>query len=137
MDGVLFCEQGSLTEPGGLTYMPTRINSANEKYTATTILSNYRGRWFNSVNDVVIHNDGSIWFTDPPYGYEQGIRPVPQLPPQTYRFDPSTGGIRAVEDSIKRPNGLCFSPDEQTLYVTDTDWVHGDGTTDDTRASTM
>ncbi|KAL3425565.1 SMP-30/Gluconolaconase/LRE-like region [Phlyctema vagabunda] len=120
-DGVLFCEQGSLTEPGGLVYM-----EAQAPYKTEVILSNYHGRWFNSVNDVVIHADGSIWFTDPTYGYDQGIRPLSQIICQTYRYDPATGDIRAMDDSVRRPNGLCFSPDQQTLYITDTDGVHGD-----------
>ncbi len=119
-EGVLFCEQGSLTEPGGLVYM-----NKSPPYETEIIISDYHGRWFNSVNDVVIHNDKSIWFTDPTYGYEQGIRPVPQLPPQTYRYDPYTGDIRAMEDSLQKPNGLCFSPDQSTLYITDTAGVAG------------
>ncbi|KAF2658470.1 calcium-dependent phosphotriesterase [Lophiostoma macrostomum CBS 122681] len=120
-DGILFCEQGSLSTPGGLTYM-----SAEPPYRSTPLLTNYHGRWFNSVNDVVVHRDGSIWFTDPPYGFEQGIRPVPQLPAHTYRFDPGNGDIRAVEDSLLKPNGLCFSPDQGALYITDTAGVRGD-----------
>ncbi|KAH6612984.1 gluconolactonase precursor [Boeremia exigua] len=124
-DGVLFCEQGNLTEPGGLTYMDGHRNSTTGEYTTTNLLSSYYGRWFNSVNDIVVHANGSIWFTDPPYGYEQGIRPVPQLPAQTYRFDPSTGNVRAVEDSLKKPNGLCFSPDQRVMYITDTAGVRG------------
>lgn len=96
-------------------------------YKTTPILTNYHGRWFNSVNDVVVHSDGSIWFTDPSYGFEQDIRPRPQLPNQIYRFDPESGDIRAMADGIAMPNGLCFSPDEQTLYITDTDGVHGEG----------
>ncbi|MCJ1305057.1 hypothetical protein MMC08_007871 [Hypocenomyce scalaris] len=121
-DGILFCAQGTFTDPGGLIFMePT------PPYKTRTILSNYHGRWFNSVNDVVIHTDGSIWFTDPTYGFEQNIRPHPQLPRQVYRYDPKTGDIRAVADGICRPNGLCFSPDEKTMYITDTDGVHGIG----------
>ncbi|KAJ4357333.1 uncharacterized protein N0V89_001908 [Didymosphaeria variabile] len=127
-DGVLFCEQVSLTEPGGLTYMTTHIDTMTGQYRSTKLLSNYHGRWFNSVNDVVVHRDGGIWFTDPPYGHEQGIRPVPQLPAQTYRFDPFTGNVRAVEDSLQKPNGLCFSPDQKILYITDTAGVRGDTT---------
>lgn len=95
-------------------------------YTTRTLLSNYYGRWFNSVNDVIVAKNGNIWFTDPPYGYEQGIRPVPQLPAQTYCFDPVKGAVRAVDDSLKKPNGLCFSPDQKTLYITDTASVRGD-----------
>ena len=131
-DDLLFCAQGSKTSRGGLVSMQTK-----PPYTTRTILNNYHGRAFNSPNDVVIHSDGSIWFTDPIYGYEQGFKSAPQLPNQVYRFDPGTGDVRVVADGFGRPNGLCFSPDEQTLYVTDTDWIHGDGTTDDTRASTM
>ncbi|KAJ4364951.1 hypothetical protein N0V83_008567 [Neocucurbitaria cava] len=114
-DGVLFCEQGSLTEPGGLTYMRATADPRTGNYTTRTLLSNYYGRWFNSVNDVIVAKNSNIWFTDPPYGYEQGIRPVPQLPAQTYCFDPVKGAVRAVDDSLKKPNGLCFSPDQKTL----------------------
>jgi gluconolactonase len=130
--GVLFCAQGSHSSKGGLVSM-----EANAPYKVQTLVNNYHGRRFNSLNDVVIKSDGSVWFTDPIYGSEQGFCPKPQLPNQLYRFETETGSIRAVADGFGRPNGLCFSPDEQTLYVTDTDWVHGDGTTDDTRASTM
>ncbi|PPJ51602.1 hypothetical protein CBER1_08484 [Cercospora berteroae] len=128
--GVLFCDQGHVDTSGGLVLM-----EPSPPYATTTLLSSYHHRRFTSVNDVVIHTDGSIWFTDPIYGHEQGFRPEPQLPCQVYRFDPASGDIRVVADGFGRPNGLCFSPDEQTLYVTDTDWIHGDGTTDLTRAS--
>ena len=101
------------------------------------IVTNYHGRWFNSVNDVVVHTDGSIWFTDPQYGYEQHIRPRNQLPNQVYRYDPTTGDVRAVADGLVKPNGLCFSPDEETMYVTDTAGVVGEGDYDPSRASSM
>jgi gluconolactonase len=130
--GVLFCDQGTLEEPGGLVFM-----EAKPPYATKTLISSYHWRLFSSVNDVVLHTDGSVWFTDPTYGYDQGFRNAPQLPAQVYRFDPASGDIRAVADDFGRPNGLCFSPDEQTLYVTDTDWIHGDGTTDLARPSSM
>lgn len=140
-DGILFCAQGTLTTPGGLAYLPlppsSSTNNTKPQYSASTLLSSFHNRPFNSPNDVVIHSDGSIWFTDPIYGSEQGIRPPPRLPNQVYRFDPATGGVRAVADGFGRPNGICFSPDEKVVYITDTDWIHGDGTTDDTRASHM
>ncbi|KAB2580440.1 Gluconolactonase [Lasiodiplodia theobromae] len=131
-DGILFCSQGSPTQPSGLFYM-----SASPPYTSTLVLDNFHGRHFNSVNDVIVHSDGSIWFTDPIYGFEQGYRPRPQLPNQVYRYDPDTKSIRAVADGFGRPNGICFSPDEKIVYITDTDWIHGDGTTDDTRPSSI
>ncbi|KAL4932831.1 SMP-30/gluconolactonase/LRE family protein [Aspergillus undulatus] len=131
-DGVLICAQGSLDMPSGLYYMST-----TPPYTTNIIASNFHGRPFNSVNDVVVHSDGSFWFTDPIYGYEQGYRPAPRLPSQVYRFDPVDGSIHAMADGFGRPNGICFSPDEKIVYVTDTDWIHGGGTTDDTRVSSM
>lgn len=130
--GILFCAQGSKTEPPGLCHM-----NSEAPYSTRYLLSSYHGRPFNSPNDVIVHSDGSIWFTDPIYGYEQHIRPTPQLPSQVYRFDPEVGDLRVVADGFGRPNGLAFSPNEQTLYVTDTDWIHGDGTCDDQRASSM
>ncbi|KAL9100338.1 MAG: hypothetical protein Q9163_004274 [Psora crenata] len=131
-DGLILCAQGSLREPSGLIYM-----EAKRPHKTTTLLNNYHSRPFNSPTDVVVHSDGSIWFTDPIYGYEQGFRPKPQLPQQVYRFDPSTGDIRVVADGFGRPNGLCFSPDENTLYITDTDIIHGDGSIDNRRAATI
>lgn len=131
-NGILFCAQGTLTAPGGLVWM-----DAKPPYRCESLISSFHGRNFNSVNDVVVHSDGSLWFTDPIYGFEQGIRPKPSLPSQVYRFDPATKSIRPVADGFARPNGLCFSPDENIVYVTDTDWIHGDGTTDDSRVSHM
>lgn len=131
-DGVLFCAQGSPTSPGGLVYMEAR-----PPYKTEVILNNYLGRSFNSVNDVVIHSDGSIWFTDPVYGYEQNIRPRPVLPSVVYRFDPESGDLRVMADGFGKPNGISFSPDEKTVYVTDTAAQHGGGEFDSTRAATM
>ncbi|EOD46003.1 Six-bladed beta-propeller TolB-like protein [Neofusicoccum parvum] len=130
--GILFCSQGSPTQPAGLHEM-----SASPPYASSLVVDNFHGRPFNSANDVVVHSDGSIWFTDPIYGFEQGYRPTPQLPNQVYRYDPATKGIRAMADGFGRPNGICFSPDEKIVYITDTDWIHGDGTTDNTRPSSM
>lgn len=121
-DGLLYCAQGSKTNPGGLVYVPEPV----PPYTGTTLISSFHGRQFNSVNDVIVHpRDGSIWFTDPTYGYHQGIRPEPSLPCQVYRFEPERQHIRALADGFVRPNGLCFSPDLTVLYVTDTGAIHG------------
>ncbi|KAH7082969.1 hypothetical protein BKA63DRAFT_140720 [Paraphoma chrysanthemicola] len=140
-DGILFCAQGTLDEPGGIAYMPLKrsnnVNADNDKHEAELLVSSFHGRPFNSPNDVVVHSDGTIWFTDPIYGWEQGIRPRPRLPNQVYRYNPATGGIRAIADGFGRPNGICFSPDEKIVYITDTDWIHGDGSVDDMRASSI
>lgn len=127
---VLFCAQGSMTEPSGLYRMSTTA-----PYKSEMLKPDFHGQPFNSVNDVVIHSDGSIWFTDPIYGFEQGYRPPPSLPNQVYRWCPDSGSIRAIADGFGRPNGICFSPDEQVVYITDTDRVHGDGTIDGQRVA--
>jgi len=130
-DAICFCAQGTKTEPGGIVVM-----DLDDPHRTVTLADSYHGRLFNSVNDVVTHTDGSIWFTDPTYGYEQDFREKPQLPCQVYRLDPESGDIRVVADGFGRPNGLCFSPAEDVMYITDTDMVHGDGV-DPTRVGTM
>lgn len=79
---------------------------------------------FNSPNDVAVKRDSTIWFTDPSYGWLQGFRPRPLLRDAVWRYDPRTGGAIAVADSFDKPNGLCFSPDERTLYVADNGEPH-------------
>jgi gluconolactonase len=126
-DGILFCSQGSpQAGTGGIYYMP---RNAPPK----PMVTNFFGRDFNSVNDVVVAKDGAIWFTDPNYGNEQDFRQRPKLPNQVYRFDPGTGDLRVVADGFGRPNGIAFCPDEKTVYITDTDAIHGDGNKDLTR----
>jgi len=79
---------------------------------------------FNSPNDVVVKRDGTIWFTDPSYGWLQGFRPQPLLRDAVWRYDPRTGSVICVADSFDKPNGICFSPDERTLYVADNGGPH-------------
>lgn len=130
--GILFCAQGGMNDPSGLFYLDLK-----EPNKATLLVSAFHGRPFNSLNDVVINSDGSIWFTDPSYGFEQGYRPAARLPNQVYRFDPETEDLRVVADGFGHPNGICFSPDEKIVYITDTDWINGTGVTDDTKSSSM
>ena len=89
---------------------------------------------FNSPNDVVVRSDGTIWFTDPSYGFLQGFRPEPSAPDAVYRFDPRTGELATVAVSLDKPNGLCFSPGESTLYVTDSGANHEPGSFEASRA---
>lgn len=84
---------------------------------STTVLADQiDGVPFNSPNDIVVHPDGGIWFTDPGYGVP---KPLPQ-PEAIYRIDSQTGVVKRVDDALVKPNGLCFSPDFKHLYVADT-----------------
>jgi len=131
-NGIVWTAQGSMNDKGGLVQM-----SVTPPYNTTLLLDTFYGRQFNSLNDVVINDDGSIWFTDPSYGWHQGIRPKPKLPNQVYRFDPATKDVRVVADGFGRPNGISFSPDQKVVYITDTAETVGDGTKDDTLPATM
>ncbi|MBU8543380.1 MULTISPECIES: SMP-30/gluconolactonase/LRE family protein [Roseomonadaceae] len=87
----------------------------------TVIADQFEGKRLNSPNDVVVKSDGSIWFTDPPFGiggFYEGERHTPELPhTNVYRVDGQSGEITLVADDVDHPNGLAFSPDESILYV--------------------
>jgi len=85
----------------------------------TVIADSYDGKQLNSPNDVVVKSDGSVWFTDPPFGilgFYEGYKAEPELPTNLYRVD-RTGKITVATGEVDRPNGLAFSPDESILYV--------------------
>jgi gluconolactonase len=88
----------------------------------------YKGKRLNSPNDVVVKSDGSIWFTDPPYGilsdYEGDMSESELGANNVYRIDPDTGELTVVADDFDKPNGIAFSPDESVLYVADTGASH-------------
>jgi gluconolactonase len=90
----------------------------------SVLCDRYRGNRLNSPNDLVVKSDGTIWFTDPPYGIlapHQGYGGVQEQPGSyVYRFDPAIPEIDAVVTDMPRPNGLAFNPDESILYVSDT-----------------
>ena len=120
----------------------------------TILATHYQAKRLNSPNDVIAHPDGSVWFTDPPYGAQlyEGTVDVPggpanisgrlnqrvgqpaeigtdqrELPTNVYRLDQS-GRLDIVigEDDVRDPNGLCFSPDYKKLYVVSTGRGPGD-----------
>ncbi|KND61937.1 Gluconolactonase [Candidatus Burkholderia verschuerenii] len=86
----------------------------------TVIADKFDGKPLNSPNDIVVKSDGSIWFTDPPFGingFYEGEQAEPQLKPSVYRVDGQSGEMTVMIDDFIGPNGLAFSPDESILYV--------------------
>ncbi|MCX6046535.1 MAG: SMP-30/gluconolactonase/LRE family protein [Chloroflexi bacterium] len=104
-----------------------RVTRTEYDGSITVLMDSYQGKRLNAPNDVVVHSDGSIWFTDPGYGilmnYE-GARAEFELPTNVYRIDPQSGQATVVAGDFEKPNGLCFSPDESKLYIVDTGVSH-------------
>jgi len=89
----------------------------------TVIADKWQGKPLNSPNDVVVHPDGGIWFTDPTYGIQgnyEGFQATPEVKQAVYRVDPKAAKIEIVSTDFGQPNGLCFSPDYKKIYIADT-----------------
>lgn len=138
-------------EPGsnGLTFDPSghlvmcehgdrRISRLEADGSKTTLVDRYQGKRLNSPNDVVFKSNGDMYFTDPPFGLPKSFDdPAKELPFQgVYRVS-KTGEVTLLTNKVKAPNGIAFSPDEKTLYVSNADrtnavWmafpVNADGT---------
>ena len=85
---------------------------------STTLLAaRFDGKRFNSPNDVAIRSDGTLWFTDPPWGLT-GSREIPGN--WVYKLEPKTGRVEVVHKYLAMPNGIVFSPDESRIYIADT-----------------
>jgi len=120
---LLVCEQGTLGSPARISAVD-RVTGATETIVEAAL---------NSPNDVVVRSDGTIWFTDPSYGYLQGFRPPPAHGDRVYRFDPTTARLSVVASDFDKPNGLAFSPDESVLYIGDSGANHQPGSFDPRR----
>jgi len=96
-----------------------RVTLTDIDGSVTVLADRYQGKRLNSPNDVVVRSDGSVYFTDPPYGLAN-LTVWKELPFNgVYRIAPD-GEIVLLVDDFDRPNGLAFSPDESILYVNDT-----------------
>lgn len=107
------CEQGN-----------RRVTRTEHDGSTTVLAETYRGKRFNSPNDVVESADGAIWFTDPSYGIDsdyEGHQAESEIGAcHVYRADPVDGSVTIVADDFSRPNGLAFSLDSSLLYIADT-----------------
>ena len=117
-------QQGRLITCEHLTRRVTRTEHDGR---LTVLMDRFDGKPLNAPNDVVVHSDGAVCFTDPGYGilvgYE-GQRAEAELPTRVYRLDIVTGEATVVADDLVKPNGLCFSPDESRLYISDSGISH-------------
>jgi len=117
-NGNIFDLQGRLITA---EHLGRRIIRTEPDGSITVLADNYNGRKLNSPNDLAIESDGSVWFTDPPFGlgsYYEGVEAEPELEFHgVYRIDGKTGELKLVLDDLAGPNGLAFSPDEKYLYI--------------------
>jgi len=95
-----------------------RLARLTDEKTLDTLAAEYDGKRLNSPNDLAVSSDGSIYFTDPPYGVDEENRELSYS--GVYRLSPD-GSLTLLDDGLSRPNGICFSPDESQLYVNDSE----------------
>lgn len=102
---LLACEHGN-----------RRVSRTEKDGTVLTLADTFDGHLLNSPNDIVGKSDGTIYFTDPPYGIKPEEKEQPHNGVYLLRSD---GSLELLADDFERPNGLAFSPDESTLYIDD------------------
>jgi gluconolactonase len=110
---VLLCQHGN-----------RRIVSIDRDMRLSTVVDRFQGKRLNSPNDLIYHSNGTLYFTDPPYGLPlQDDDPEKELPFNgVYRL--KDGHLELLVDDMTRPNGLALSPDERTLYIANSDDNH-------------
>ena len=101
----------------------SRVTRTEPDGSITVLATHYEGKELNSPNDIIVKNDGSIYFSDPSFGRMEyyGVPREQDLDFQgLYRLDPESGELRLLASDFDQPNGLCFSLDESMLFVNDT-----------------
>ena len=115
-NGMCRDRQGRLLTCEHLTRRVTRTEYNGK---ITVLVDSFDGKRFNSPNDICCKSDGSIWFTDPPFGigsHWEGEKATPELPHSVYRIS-ADGKLSLVTDQLAGPNGIAFSPDEKKIYI--------------------
>ncbi len=110
---VLLCQHGN-----------RRIARIDKDMKVTTLVDKFEGKKFNSPNDLVFRSDGSLYFTDPPYGLPKGDDDPTKELKFNGVFRLANGKLQAIVKDLTRPNGIALSPDEKTLYVAVSDEAH-------------
>lgn len=123
-NGMVFDAEGRLLVCEHVSSTLVRLGAGGER---EVLASHYDGRELNSPNDVVVRSDGFVFFTDPPYGRMNDthgtVRPQELAFQGVFAVAPE-GELILLADDFAKPNGLCFSLDERTLYVADTERMH-------------
>jgi gluconolactonase len=99
-----------------------RVTRTEKDGTITVLVDAYEGKKFNAPNDVVVKSDGTVWFSDPDYGLDPKAKELDGL--YIFRLDLKHNKLAPVVTDCDHPNGLCFSPDEKRLYVSDSGKPH-------------
>lgn len=129
-NGMTLDAQGRLTVAGHAQRDVYRFESLSPDAQITVLADSYKGKKLNSPNDLVYRSDGSLYFTDPPYGLrtqkdndpekqlkENGVYRIPHALKQKPGSQPANPELELLESDLPRPNGIAFSPDEKYLYV--------------------
>jgi gluconolactonase len=125
---------GRLTVAGHAQRNIYRLESLDPGAPVTVMADSYQGKQFNSPNDLVYRSDGSLYFTDPPYGFRtqkdddpdkqlqvNGVYRIPHALQQKPGAPPARAELQLLVSDLPRPNGIAFSPDEKYLYVSNSE----------------
>ncbi len=129
-NGMTLDSKGRVTVAGHGARSVYRLETLDSKGRITVLADSYQGKKLNSPNDLVYKSDGSLYFTDPPYGLEMqndtdpkkelpfnGVYRIPNARVQKAGSEPERDKLQLVIKDLTRPNGITFSPDEKSLYV--------------------